>query len=76
MTGHSVIFLDWTRDDSGGITGMRYWSTQPGTNGISERVEQYGPDGGISKEYTYFCRVEPEGPAKPNAKPLPEADTE
>lgn len=66
-TGHSVIFLDWTRDGEGKITGIRYWSTQPGTQGISERVELYGPSGGISAENTWFGRVVlnlPEGGGK------------
>lgn len=61
MTGHSVIFLDWVRDEAGRITGFRYWSSQPATNGIGERVEHFGPDGGMSEEYTYFGRVEPQG---------------
>ncbi len=58
-TGHSVIFLDWTRDSQGQITGIRYWSTQPGTKGISEREEFFGPNGGLSQENTHFARVEP-----------------
>ena len=66
-TGHSVIFLDWTRDEKGKITGIRYWSTQPGTDGISERVEKYGPDGGICAETTYFGRVD----LKPKSSSLP-----
>jgi len=76
MTGHSVIFLDWTRDNQGDITGIRYWSSQPGTNGISEREESYGPDGGISKEYTYFGRVEPKSSAEKDTGPAVGATTE
>ncbi len=56
-TGHSVIFLDWTRDEEGKIAGIRYWSTQPGTQGISEREEFYGPNGGVSAQTTWFGRV-------------------
>ena len=59
VTGHSVIFLDWVRDESGKITGFRYWSSQPATNGIGERIEYFGPDGGIAEEFTHFGRVEP-----------------
>lgn len=58
-TGHSVIFLAWEKDASGKKTALKYWSTQPGTNGISERTESIGPDGGIALENTHFCRVEP-----------------
>lgn len=68
-TGHSVIFLDWTRDEGGNITGFRYWSSQPATNGIGERVEYYGSGGGISEKYTYFCRVEPQGLDAPGPTP-------
>ena len=32
--GHSMIFLAWIRDDAGSITGIRYWSSQPWTDGI------------------------------------------
>ncbi|MBN1900137.1 hypothetical protein JW926_02275 [Candidatus Sumerlaeota bacterium] len=58
-SGHSVIFIDWERNAAGRISGIRYWSTQPGTNGIHERVETLGSDGGINGEFTYFARVEP-----------------
>jgi len=59
VSGHSVIFLDWVRDAQGNPSGFRYWSTQPGTKGIHEVTEHFGPDGGMSEEYTYFCRIEP-----------------
>jgi len=58
-SGHSVIFLSWIKDSAGKIDGMRYWSTQPGTNGISERVEYFGANGGIAGENSHFTRVEP-----------------
>ena len=60
ITGHSVIFLDWVRDDQGNITGFKYWSSQPSTDGVGERIESFGPDGGVEKKYTFFCRVEPD----------------
>lgn len=66
VSGHSVIFLDWVRDPEGKPTGFRYWSTQPGTKGIGEVTEYYGPDGGMADEYTYFCRIEPRA-EKPKA---------
>ena len=59
-TGHSVIFLNWVRDKADKIEGMRYWSTQPGTNGISERIEYFGSKGGIAGENTHFARVIPD----------------
>jgi hypothetical protein len=58
-TGHSVILLEWVKDEEGKITGMKYWSSQPGTDGISERIENIGPGGGINPEHTYYGRVEP-----------------
>jgi len=57
-SGHSVVFLDWVRNDSNRIIGMRYWSTQTSTDGIAENIEYYGPNGGMSTEYTTFGRVE------------------
>ena len=32
--GHSMVFLGWDRDEAGTITGVRYWSSQPWTEGI------------------------------------------
>lgn len=60
-SGHSVIFKEWIRDESGEITGLRYWSTQPGTDGISENTEEVNPPGsesGITLEHTHIGRVE------------------
>lgn len=37
--GHSVIFDSWSYDNSGKISGMRYWSSSKPTNGISFRTE-------------------------------------
>ena len=34
-SGHSVIFINWIINDEGDTTGMKYWSTQPGTNGAN-----------------------------------------
>jgi hypothetical protein len=41
-SGHSVIFLDWIKDSSGKITGIKYRSTQKLTNGIGNRTETIG----------------------------------
>ncbi|MDP2883696.1 MAG: hypothetical protein Q8P51_01570 [Ignavibacteria bacterium] len=58
-TGHSVIFLNWVRDNADKIEGMHYWSTQVVTNGIGDRTEYFGSNGGIARENTYFARVMP-----------------
>jgi hypothetical protein len=57
VSGHSVVFLDWVRNDAGKPIGFRYWSTQPSTSGISETVEYFGPLGGMSTENTHYGRV-------------------
>jgi hypothetical protein len=68
-TGHSVIFLDWVKNEAGKISGIKYWSSQPGTKGIGNRVEYFGPDGGINGLNTHFGRVEPKArKAKPVEK--------
>jgi hypothetical protein len=41
-SGHSVIFLDWIKDSSGKITGIKYRSTQKLTDGIGDRMETIG----------------------------------
>lgn len=41
-SGHSVIFLDWVKNESGDITGIKYRSTQKSTNGIGDRTETIG----------------------------------
>ena len=58
-TGHSVIFLNWVRDKADKIEGVHYWSTQVVTNGIGDRTEYFGSNGGIARENTYFARVMP-----------------
>jgi hypothetical protein len=60
-SGHSVVFKEWIRDETGAITGLRYWSTQPGTSGISENTEEVNPPGsesGITLEHTHIGRVD------------------
>lgn len=73
-SGHSVIFLGWEKDEGGNISGMRYWSTQPGSDGISERVEYFGPNGGIAGENTWIGRVEPRAKKVEKAKPEKKED--
>jgi hypothetical protein len=56
-SGHSVVFLDWVREDDE-IVGLRYWSTQPSTRGIGERVEYFDRgEKGLLRDEFYLCRV-------------------
>lgn len=60
-SGHSVIFLDWVRDEAENIVGFHYWSTQPSTNGIHEATEHFASpeaDEGVAAEHTHWGRVE------------------
>jgi hypothetical protein len=72
-SGHSVVFLDWVKDESGNVTGFRYWSTQPGTTGISENVEYFAPKDaieGVADEVTYWARVDiPKSIEVPTSQP-------
>lgn len=62
-SGHCAVFLRWERDAAGGITGIRYWSTQKSTNGIGERSEAFGTDGrAVKRDETWIVRVG-QGPA-------------
>ena len=39
-TGHAVIFIDWIRDGNR-IIGLKYWSSQGSTKGISYKNEYF-----------------------------------
>lgn len=41
-SGHSMVFLGWNRADAGAITGIRYWSSQPWTDGIGTAESTFG----------------------------------
>ena len=57
-SGHSVIFIEWTLNEDGDTTGMRYWSTQPGTDGVNYNVEYFDGYGGkIDKSVTHYSRA-------------------
>jgi hypothetical protein len=57
-SGHSVIFMNWTVNDAGDTTGIRYWSTQPGTNGVNYNTEYFSEYGGrVDKAHTYYSRA-------------------
>jgi len=61
-SGHSVIFMDWVVDETTGeVIGFDYWSTQPGTDGISLNTEHFAPpeaERGVADEHTFWGRVE------------------
>ena len=40
-TGHTVVFLNWIRDDNNEIIGFKYWSSQESTNGINYNEEYF-----------------------------------
>ena len=57
-TGHSVIFLNWIKDERGKIKGLRYRSSQKLTNGIGEREEFFGLEKKeINVKRTYIVRL-------------------
>lgn len=55
-SGHSVVFLGWERKD-GEIAALRYWSTQPATRGVGERVERFEGENGLVPEKLYIARA-------------------
>lgn len=57
--GHSMVFLGWERDRAGNITGMRYWSSQPWTDGIGESRHPIDADdpGAIDPAQVHLVRV-------------------
>jgi hypothetical protein len=58
-SGHSVIFLDWEKDSTGKITGIKYRSSQTKTNGIGDRSESigFGPKE-LNRNRIYIARLE------------------
>lgn len=56
-SGHSMIFVDWVKDSTGAIIGMKYWSAQGSTNGIGYHTEYFGDSKGIDRKRTFICRV-------------------
>ena len=60
-TGHSVVFIDWVRDDEGKIIGLHYWSSQASTNGIAYCTEYftYSGKGNVMPDHIYIGRVLP-----------------
>lgn len=64
-SGHTVIFINWLRDDTGNIAGFKYWSTQESTNGISYKEEYFSDNlqgalkGAVNRKQLYIGRVGP-----------------
>lgn len=57
-SGHSVIFINWVINDEGDTTGMKYWSTQPGTQGVNYNTEYFAGYGGkVDKAHTHYSRA-------------------
>lgn len=55
-TGHSVIFIDWTRDDAGKITGLKYFSSNSG--GVGPKTEYFEDTGGnLMRNWVRLARV-------------------
>ena len=54
--GHSAIFTGWDRDDAGAITGIRYWSSQPWTDGIGYSSMSLD-DAGFDPAQVYLARA-------------------
>ncbi len=55
-SGHSVIFLKWTTSGRK-ITGITYWSSQPGTKGIGVRTERFTGNRGVDQEQIFIARA-------------------
>jgi hypothetical protein len=62
-SGHTVVFINWLKDDKGNKVGFRYWSTQESTNGISYKEEYFSDNplgaikGAVNRKQLYIGRV-------------------
>ena len=55
-SGHSVIFIKWLRDESGRITGLRYFSSN--SRGVGYLEEYFSDTGGkVLREHVHIGRV-------------------
>lgn len=64
-TGHTVVFLNWIREDKK-IIGFKYWSSQGSTNGISYKEEYFNiydvngnKYGNVIIDNLYMVRISP-----------------
>lgn len=68
LSGHNPLFISWVRNSSSEITGVRYWGSQGGSQGIGFRTESFGTNSsGINRARFYIARL---------AKPRDQADYE
>ncbi|HUH03147.1 MAG TPA: hypothetical protein VML75_14220, partial [Kofleriaceae bacterium] len=59
-SGHTLIFLDWTRDADGRIVGVRHFSSHPVTDGIGITEREIGSGRrDIDPNAIHIARVEP-----------------
>ena len=57
-SGHNNIFIEWARNSSDEIVGVKYWSTQGSTNGVGYQVEFFWPSNdSIDPAYFFAARV-------------------
>jgi len=57
-SGHSVIFLNWIKDNNGKIKAIKYRSAQKKTDGIGDRTEAIGMgERDINIDRLYVVRV-------------------
>jgi len=58
-SGHTVVFMNWIRDNTNNIIGFKYWSTQGSTNGINYKEEYFSDSGKgtIDRSQLYIGRV-------------------
>lgn len=56
-SGHNPVFVNWVRNASNQITGVRYWATQTSTNGIGYLTESFGATSGLNSARFYIARA-------------------
>jgi hypothetical protein len=56
-SGHNPLFVNWLRNASNQITGVRYWGSQGSTNGIGYNNENFGVSTGMNRNRFYLGRL-------------------
>lgn len=58
--GHSAVFLDWVRDPKNEIVGVKFWSSQPWTEGIGVSELGLGEEpSDMDPESVFIARLKP-----------------
>lgn len=65
-SGHNPVFINWVRNSSDEIIGVRYWGSQSSSNGIGYRTEYFSGYGGSVRFDRFY--------AARSRKPRDEAD--